>query len=561
MTSEELVNKIAEHFNVSRTDAEHYVNEIFAAISKCLSKGKNVNINGFGKFIIRERKKDDKKIKMIYFSPSRNFSEEVNEEFSNLHPYKIKTLSPTIKIPESDEEFVDLSEELGFDYREEIKEESFFNNREKNESIEDVDKASSSTVFSDKNVEEEKSDEKIPERFSGKSSEIDSEKTDVINPPDLSTENIIDEKIVNENQSEQNLSLPELTDKSDYSDSDSDLLSENGLKEKQTVFDFTDKKESSSDITDDKKNDLRDVSPAETDEMDLEIKSLINEISRVESEIEKEKKPSNKELEVFNNLVDGSGHQEETTGILSEELKALHDTIVNESTSTAQVPSVESELDKNKKTQVNINTGVGEKKEKVKEEPKRLEDAFVEIVSDKEVKNYDDIFAPVKSKTVEPPPEKKKNKLLIFFKKQSALNRILILSASVFIFLLIAFYLIRINVGSDEDFISGNSKTTEENIIPRANNSEAETSFYPNQDRIVYTEKGAVFRVTPKGYVVQVASFDKQEFAEIKSRELKDKKIPVYIEKYEVPDGKIYYRVIAGPYKTLDEAKVAIKDL
>jgi DNA-binding protein HU-beta len=55
MNKQELVDSVAEQTGLSKADSKKAVDAVFSAISKSLSRGKPVNLTGFGTFTVRER--------------------------------------------------------------------------------------------------------------------------------------------------------------------------------------------------------------------------------------------------------------------------------------------------------------------------------------------------------------------------------------------------------------------------------------------------------------------------------------------------------------------------
>jgi integration host factor subunit beta len=56
MIKSELVTKLAEQTNLTKTDAENVVSTVFKEITKALIKGNRVELRGFGVLSVRERK-------------------------------------------------------------------------------------------------------------------------------------------------------------------------------------------------------------------------------------------------------------------------------------------------------------------------------------------------------------------------------------------------------------------------------------------------------------------------------------------------------------------------
>jgi DNA-binding protein HU-beta len=57
MIKVDLVNRVAETSDVSRVKAALAVDTIFAAMKSALSKGKRIELRGFGVFQVRDRKR------------------------------------------------------------------------------------------------------------------------------------------------------------------------------------------------------------------------------------------------------------------------------------------------------------------------------------------------------------------------------------------------------------------------------------------------------------------------------------------------------------------------
>jgi nucleoid DNA-binding protein len=93
MNKEQLIKKIALEFSVDEIEVSRYFDSIFHTISLAFKKNRNVNISEFGKFILRTKLSEDgEKTKAISFIPAKYFAIDVNYNFSNLIPVKIRTL-------------------------------------------------------------------------------------------------------------------------------------------------------------------------------------------------------------------------------------------------------------------------------------------------------------------------------------------------------------------------------------------------------------------------------------------------------------------------------------
>jgi len=88
MNRQTIIKHISERFSIDETQATNIYDTIFSEIINCFQKEKNLNIDGFGKFIVRHRKNQKDKIeKWISYSPAKKFSDEINSQFCHLPPY------------------------------------------------------------------------------------------------------------------------------------------------------------------------------------------------------------------------------------------------------------------------------------------------------------------------------------------------------------------------------------------------------------------------------------------------------------------------------------------
>ncbi|MFA5011797.1 MAG: HU family DNA-binding protein [Ignavibacteria bacterium] len=86
MIKPELVRNIVNKFEVGEAEVASFVDNIFVSMSDALRKGKNINIPEFGKFKVISKTKEGIKQRYISFSPVRQFAESVNDNFNNLQP-------------------------------------------------------------------------------------------------------------------------------------------------------------------------------------------------------------------------------------------------------------------------------------------------------------------------------------------------------------------------------------------------------------------------------------------------------------------------------------------
>lgn len=86
MIKHELVENIVKKFNIEEIKAADFVDSIFSSISGAFEKGKNVNIPEFGKFGIVSKSVNGKRLKYVSFSPAKRFADDINENFTDLKP-------------------------------------------------------------------------------------------------------------------------------------------------------------------------------------------------------------------------------------------------------------------------------------------------------------------------------------------------------------------------------------------------------------------------------------------------------------------------------------------
>lgn len=55
ITKKDIAQLLSEKFDLKKKDAQNYVNFIFDTMSDALCQSKNVDISGFGKFVLGER--------------------------------------------------------------------------------------------------------------------------------------------------------------------------------------------------------------------------------------------------------------------------------------------------------------------------------------------------------------------------------------------------------------------------------------------------------------------------------------------------------------------------
>ncbi|MBI5789223.1 MAG: integration host factor subunit alpha [Candidatus Schekmanbacteria bacterium] len=91
MTKQDIVNNVAKEINQKPKDAKPLVEEVFNCLKSNLESGINIEISGFGKFIIRKKNKrlgrnpmtgDKAEItarKVVTFKPSKLLRDSIND--------------------------------------------------------------------------------------------------------------------------------------------------------------------------------------------------------------------------------------------------------------------------------------------------------------------------------------------------------------------------------------------------------------------------------------------------------------------------------------------------
>lgn len=90
MNKKELVQNIVENSLLTKKDVDEIVTNVFEEISKALANGESVDVFGFGKFEVTERKERDginpatkeririKASKNVKFKPAKSLKDKVN---------------------------------------------------------------------------------------------------------------------------------------------------------------------------------------------------------------------------------------------------------------------------------------------------------------------------------------------------------------------------------------------------------------------------------------------------------------------------------------------------
>lgn len=277
---------------------------------------------------------------------------------------------------------------------------------------------------------------------------------------------------------------------------------------------------------------------------------------------------------LFNSIYGGSGEDSAQTetgvsaGTGSEEIK-IFDRLLDEQVKEEELlkePTEKSDSEKELKTFNELESMfVDFKTEKTEDtKAKKDEEIVLPVKKTDTIKTYDDIFNLVE------PNGKKKEEETTEVKKEEPEKRfsltlklvIGIILLIVIIFVSVIFYQNVIRKASEESpqtqlIPSDSTKTSgSDSVIFADTNKVVDAS----DEEVVYDDSSFVIKYSEKGFFVQFGKFENQFELAKKIKELKDKNITMSYEEVKLGD-KQYYRIKAGPYKTLKEAKAIIPKL
>lgn len=88
---DKIKSAVSIEFGMSKKKAGNAVEAILTGLSGQLAKGKNIELQKFGKMIVSVKKGDTSGNKIISFVPSKKLAKRVNNNFENLKKVKMKT--------------------------------------------------------------------------------------------------------------------------------------------------------------------------------------------------------------------------------------------------------------------------------------------------------------------------------------------------------------------------------------------------------------------------------------------------------------------------------------
>ena len=532
MTKPELVRNIVNKFEVKESEAAYFVGNIFTAMSEALIKGKNINIPEFGKFKIVYRIIDGSRKRTVVFSPVRKFADSVNEDYNNLEShitkvFKLKNsdvLTVRELMPdENDEDYLcfifddkpvaEISPEIS---SEEILE---YN----------IPKQSVSEDLSDKTFDNEKAFElpetrrKIVHNLKDDFSIYDIDITDFI----IDKEKILNEIILTDtlpHDKNTNISFP-ITETAE----DDIIISS---KTDDIIIPFDRKAD---EVPADKKDFISKppgtVSQATENKENAKKDDLTEQVNKLEIP-----PAGNVELKVFQKLlVDESEKEKQNTEL------------------TLSKPSFEESIREPGKSDIESGVVISQ------DEPHSLNEALeglqtsgsskhLDSVITKEPASFNEIFVN-KEPRYGAKPQPKKNKV----KKINGFLKVLFYLFLITMFGVMCFYIYKII------FDQSNSKGRIENIrkpgADTLNKQFASDENVKGESIQVERFNGVVYRKLGLYFYIEYNLFQSINEASDKEAKLKSNMISCRVEAVMTVDNTIEYRILIGPFETLDKAK------
>ena len=324
------------------------------------------------------------------------------------------------------------------------------------------------------------------------------------------------------------------------------------------------------------KEDIKEEVSEESEEKEIK-EEVIKRDSEPLPEIGEEysqDKDMNDLVGLFNSIYGGSGEDlaqaetEVSAGAGSEEMK-IFDKLLDEQVKEEKLlkePTEKSDSEKELMTFNELESMFVDFKTEKTEDIKAVKDEEIVLPVKKTdtIKTYDDIFNLVE------PNGKNKEKETAEVKKEEPEKRysltlklvIGIMLLIVVIFVSVIFYQNVIRKASEESpqtqLIPSDSTNTSgsDSVIFADTNKIVDAS----EEEVVYDDSSFVIKYSEKGFFLQFGKFENQFELAKKIKELKDKNITMSYEEVKLGD-KQYYRIKAGPYKTLKEAKAIIPKL
>ncbi len=509
MIKQELIKNIVRKFNVEEIKAADFVDGIFNAMAGAFADGKNVNIPEFGKFRVINKSIEGKRIKYVSFSPAKKFADDVNENFTGL-----KTVITSISGKPGDSLL--FVREIMPD---------------------DNDSEYLCFMFDDAELDETSSAIKKPQDPVSESKE-NRESNDVYNLPEEKSKikHDLQDEFSNDDISGEFVSVlaqkDEILSELHTVESDKDVKSESAEESKKS------EEESSAPIQ--TEDDIILESDAKSSD-DIIITSSKDD-SIQEPEIKEEATKAKPDV-----LSDGKDSSNNSPGAAIPKTSNLDllvfQRLLRDTSEEAPEPDTVTEIPK---------PAGKEKPEQEEKEFATLSDALSNIQSGtltvensekqsvEEKKSFNEVFETNK----EIPAAQKHKQIKKPVKKRSGFLKFLMFIPVFVLAVVLIFYLIRL-LFTSFDIIPEYIKESEKNGTETVNGESIEVENYYD----------VVFRKLGKDYYIQNKVFDSISGANEQKDKFSSMNVPCRIEAAMSLDNRIQYRVLIGPFESIEKAR------
>jgi nucleoid DNA-binding protein len=170
-----------------------------------------------------------------------------------------------------------------------------------------------------------------------------------------------------------------------------------------------------------------------------------------------------------------------------------------------------------------------------------------------EVKSYDDVFKPADMQFIP------NSTPAIEFRKPKKWLKFFLYLAFIMIFSLMSFFLYKSiltpSKSSQHSDTTGIKKYDSLSVSLKLVDTSLKTGSIILNEFEIEKDGDIIYRQTENGFIVQIASFEKHTDALKFITNLKDKSIEARIERIDLPMDNTEYRIVIGPFATLQEAK------
>ncbi|MDD5362668.1 MAG: HU family DNA-binding protein [Ignavibacteria bacterium] len=172
---------------------------------------------------------------------------------------------------------------------------------------------------------------------------------------------------------------------------------------------------------------------------------------------------------------------------------------------------------------------------------------------DSEIKSYDDVFKPADR------PFIPNSSPVLDFKKPKKWLKFFMYLVFIVIFSMMSFFLYKSILTPSKSSQHADTTGIKNYDSLSASMKLADTSFKTGaivlNEFEIEKDGDIIYRQTENGFIIQIADFEKHSDALKFITNLKDKSIEARIERIDLPMDKTEYRIVIGPFATLQEAK------